>query len=66
MQSSNGRKNCKRTQFWAHVTGAHCGRFGGWQPVGKWTGSGWAKAQAALQKVTDDLAHCIGTEAEAW
>lgn len=40
-------------------------KFGGWQPVGKWTGSGWAKAAAALQKTTDDLAHCI-TEVETW
>lgn len=39
--------------------------FGGWQPVGKWTGSGWAKAAAALQRATDNLAQCI-SEAETW
>lgn len=42
---------------------------GGWDQVGKWTGSGWKAAAAALQRVTDDLATCIAAPpaaAAAW
>lgn len=32
---------------------------GGWSPVGKWTGSGWKKAEATLQDVSSSVAACV-------
>jgi hypothetical protein len=31
----------------------------GWYPVGKWFGSGWKDAEAALQRVSASLANCV-------
>lgn len=32
---------------------------GGWTPVGKWRGSGWQKAEAALQAQSAEIAACV-------
>ncbi|MGV3720614.1 MAG: hypothetical protein ACO1SX_06855, partial [Actinomycetota bacterium] len=32
---------------------------GGWSPVGKWWGSGWQKAEAALKNISAAIADCI-------
>lgn len=38
-----------------------------WQPVGKWWGSGWQKAQEALQGVSAQLTTCIqAAPAQDW
>lgn len=42
---------------------------GGWTPVGKWRGSGWEKAEAALQAQSAEIAACVvgsGGTADDW
>lgn len=31
----------------------------GWNPIGKWTGSGWKKAQGAFELAADVVARCV-------
>ncbi|HYC66672.1 MAG TPA: hypothetical protein VEA98_00510 [Brevundimonas sp.] len=50
--------------FGAQVLGASP-----WAPVGKWRGSGWQKAEAALQETSRSLAACItssGPSSDDW
>ena len=35
---------------------------GGWSPVGKWTGSGWKKAEAAFVASATVVAQCVQAE----
>jgi len=32
---------------------------GGWSPIGKWTGSGWKKAETAFMASADVVARCV-------
>lgn len=33
----------------------------GWHPIGKWSGSGWKKAEAAFVESADTIARCVVT-----
>jgi hypothetical protein len=41
---------------------------GGWSPIGKWTGSGWKKAEAAFTASAEAVAQCItsGPKRDDW
>lgn len=36
-----------------------------WGPVGKWRGSGWQKAQQALEAISERVAECVTTPTKA-
>jgi hypothetical protein len=41
---------------------------GGWQPIGKWTGSPWKKAEAAFTASAEAVAQCViaGPKRDVW
>lgn len=41
---------------------------GGWQPIGKWAGSPWKKAEAAFTASADAVAQCViaGPKKDVW
>jgi hypothetical protein len=41
---------------------------GGWQPIGKWTGSPWKKAEATFTACADAVAQCViaGSKRADW
>jgi hypothetical protein len=41
---------------------------GGWQPIGKWTGSPWKKAEATFTASADAVAQCViaGPNKDVW
>ena len=41
---------------------------GGWQPIGKWTGSPWKRAEAAFTATADTVAQCViaGPKKDDW